>query len=145
MGPPDACNRRPTPALCLVLYVARSGAPCTSGVLQVGYDIEAEAVEASRANAQLNGVAGRCSFHLCDQEGLEVDLVSHGQFDVCIANIFQGDLLALQDTFGALVRPGGRIVMSGMLDGTQVCSNDEVNMKWQQEPCENLWTAHRTL
>lgn len=91
--------------------------------VQVGYDIEQQAVEASRANAQLNAVTGTCTFHLCSEQGLDPDSIPQRLFDVCIANIFQGDLLALRETFTGLVRPGGRIVMSGVLEGAQVLCN----------------------
>lgn len=91
--------------------------------VQVGYDIDEQAVQASRENAQLNAATATCTFHLCSPQGLDPDSTPDRQFDICIANIFQADLLALRETFTGLVRPGGKIVMSGILEGTQVLRN----------------------
>ncbi len=39
--------------------------------------------------------------------------------DVCVANILQGDMIALKDRLLGYVKPGGRLVLSGMV-GDQV-------------------------
>lgn len=93
---------------------------CRFAAIQVGYDVDPQCIDASKANAMLNGVAELCSFHQCSPEGRDATTVSHRQYDICMANIFQGDLLALRPTFTALVKPGGTIVMSGILDNEQV-------------------------
>lgn len=38
-----------------------------------------------------------------------------GQFDVCIANILQGPLLDLHPRLAGYVRPGGHLLLSGIL------------------------------
>eukprot|EP00892_Ulva_mutabilis_P006435 jgi/Ulvmu1/4163/UM019_0142.1 len=126
-------GEHPTTKLCLqwLAHVPVAGRSivdygCGSGVLGivacilgaqqvVGYDIEDECIEASRANAMLNGVADRCSFNRCSSDGLSVQSTDLGPYDICMANMFQGDLLALRETFIPMVRRGGKIVISGIL------------------------------
>lgn len=86
----------------------------------MGLDIDPAAVCASEQNAQLNGVAGRCSFYLCgvdspDSGQGDVFVPGDHVFDLCVANIFQKDLINLRDHICGLVRPGGTVVMSGLL------------------------------
>ncbi len=38
------------------------------------------------------------------------------QFDICIANILRGPLLDLQPRLTAYVRPGGHLLLSGILE-----------------------------
>lgn len=82
--------------------------------------MDPQCIEASTANAVLNHVSDQCSFHRCTPDGMGTKQASHSQHDICMANIFQGDLLALRKTLTSLVRPGGRIVMSGILENAQV-------------------------
>lgn len=96
-------------------------------MLQAGLDIEPDAVHASEHNAQLNGVQDRCEFYACEPVFPETDSADCFQaeddaFDVCVANIFQQDLITLRDSICRLVRPRGTIVMSGLLKN-QVCSS----------------------
>lgn len=76
-------------------------------------------------NAELNGFgADRFRAFLCgpastDPEplqagGLPADQVL-GAFDVVVANILQGPVLDLCDRLAQYVRPGGRIILSGIL------------------------------
>lgn len=86
----------------------------------VGLDIDPAAVSASKQNAQLNGVEGRCSFYLCgvdspDSGQGDVFVPGDQVFDLCVANIFQKDLINLRDHICGLVRPGGTVIMSGLL------------------------------
>ena len=41
--------------------------------------------------------------------------VGRGVFDLVVANILAGPLLELKDRIAALVRPGGRLALSGLL------------------------------
>lgn len=86
----------------------------------MGLDIEPDAVHASEHNAQLNGVDDRCTFYECEPVPPESPsahsfCAEDNFFDVCVANIFQKDLINLRDSICSRVRPGGRIVMSGLL------------------------------
>jgi ribosomal protein L11 methyltransferase len=91
---------------------------CGSGILAiaaarlgagkvVGVDIDPQAVGAARDNAERNGVA--IDFMLPDQ--LRV-----GVYDVVVANILTNPLKALMPLLAAHVRPGGAIILSGILD-----------------------------
>ena len=90
---------------------------CGSGILAIaalklgagnaiGVDIDAQAVQASRDNAQANRV--RADFFLPDDIRL-------AQYDVVVANILTNPLRALAPLLAGATRPGGRIVLSGIL------------------------------
>ncbi|MEX0730713.1 MAG: 50S ribosomal protein L11 methyltransferase [Aquisalimonadaceae bacterium] len=121
----------PTTALCLRwldaarlkdAYVVDYG--CGSGILAVaalllgaershGVDNDPQALTASRDNAVRNGVDQRLSLALADEpDGAR-------PADVLVANILSGILVQLAPRLARLVRPRGRLVLSGILD-TQV-------------------------
>ncbi len=90
---------------------------CGSGILAIaakklgagrveGVDVDAQAVTASRDNAERNQVAA--TFLLPD------DLPA-GQYDVLVANILTNPLKALMPLLAARVKAGGRIALSGIL------------------------------
>jgi ribosomal protein L11 methyltransferase len=92
---------------------------CGSGILAIAaalhgcqhvqaVDIDEAAVESARQNAQDNGVAA----------SLEVGLpvVASGVFDAVFANILASPLKVLAPLLAALVRPGGVLVLSGILE-----------------------------
>ena len=72
-------------------------------------DNDNQALIATRANAELNGVAER--LFVGTPESLPVVTV-----DVLAANILAGPLVELAAKFAQLVRPGGRLVLSGILE-----------------------------
>ncbi|MEC8126391.1 MAG: 50S ribosomal protein L11 methyltransferase [Pseudomonadota bacterium] len=91
---------------------------CGSGILSVaagclgasqitGLDIDPQALIATKHNASLN--------HLV-VETLLPDQISSRTFDVLIANILANPLIELASTLTQLTRPGGKIVMAGLLD-----------------------------
>jgi len=122
-------GRHETTALCLEAledYV-RPGSRvadvgCGSGVLAiaaaklgaarvVANDIEAAAVEATRENAEANGVAAKISVS-------ESDVPPSGQvFDVVVANIYSDTLVAVAGPLADCVGPGGILVLSGIEAG----------------------------
>jgi ribosomal protein L11 methyltransferase len=90
---------------------------CGSGILAIaamklgadsatGVDVDAQAVQASRDNAQANHV--QADFHLPDGTAL-------AQYDVVVANILTNPLRALAPLLAGTTRSGGRIVLSGIL------------------------------
>ena len=123
----------PTTALCLAWLdgLAVSGdlqaldvldVGCGSGILAIaalklgarratGTDIDPQALQASRDNAQRNGVAD-ADFRLCYPEQLE-----GGDFPLVVANILAGPLMELADEIAGRVAPGGRLALSGILEG----------------------------
>ncbi|MCB1802613.1 MAG: 50S ribosomal protein L11 methyltransferase [Gammaproteobacteria bacterium] len=74
----------------------------------IAVDHDPQAVIASRDNAERNGVSERIAvLHSDEFDGEAADLV--------IANILANILLELAPLIGRLVRPGGELVMSGIL------------------------------
>ena len=116
----------PTTALCLAwldrhpprgLDVLDYG--CGSGVLAIaalrlgaarvqGVDIDPQALLASADNAARNCVDGRLSTALPDALPAQT-------FDLLLANILANPLIELAPRLAALVRPGGSLVLSGIL------------------------------
>jgi ribosomal protein L11 methyltransferase len=117
----------PTTALCLGwldalaldgLRVLDYG--CGSGILAlaalrlgaasaVGFDIDPQALVATRQNAARNGLERR----LCIASTAES---VEGSFDVVLANILAGPLLELAPALAARCRAGGAMALSGMLE-----------------------------
>ncbi len=91
---------------------------CGSGVLAIaarrlgaarvlGVDIDPRALEVSRANAAANAVA---------IELTGPDSVPPGPYDVVLANILSNPLRLLAPLLAGLTRPGGKVVLAGILD-----------------------------
>lgn len=70
-------------------------------------DIDAQALAVCRHNIGLNGFAAAAVVPLAD--------VATGAYDLIVANILLEPLTALVARFHALLAPGGRIVLSGIL------------------------------
>jgi ribosomal protein L11 methyltransferase len=92
---------------------------CGSGVLALAaaklgaaevhcFDIDSQALIATRDNALENGVAAVLSIHEC-AAGLPSGV------DALMANILSEPLCALAPAFAALVRPGGAAVLAGIM------------------------------
>ena len=98
---------------------------CGSGILAIamaklwqrevpGGDNDPEAVDVARENAELNGVATLCRF--VTSVGLKApELAGLAPYDLIVANILAGPLVDLAEAFGAATRPGGRVLLSGLL------------------------------
>ncbi len=93
---------------------------CGSGILAIaalklgaahalGTDTDPQALTVSRENAEQNQVTGQLA--LCLPDALPADASA----DVVLANILAGPLVHLAPRLTALVRPGGRLVLSGVL------------------------------
>jgi ribosomal protein L11 methyltransferase len=98
---------------------------CGSGILAIamaklwerpvlGGDNDPQAVEVAIDNAKLNGVAPLCRFVTSSGLGA-AELAAHEPFDLIVANILAGPLVELSDSFAAATRPGGRVLLSGLL------------------------------
>jgi len=117
----------PTTALCLEWMDATDFAGmtvtdygCGSGVLAVAaalkgadrvfaIDHDPQALTATRDNALRNEVSGRIETALPGE-------LADTRADVVMANILAGPLITLADHIAGLVRPGGALVLSGILD-----------------------------
>jgi ribosomal protein L11 methyltransferase len=136
----------PTTRLCLE-WLARELPPdasvldygCGSGILAIaaaklgarhvtGVDVDAQAVDAARANAAANGVAAKL---------ILPDALDAGAFDVVVANILANPLILLAPALAARTRAGGRIVLSGVLADQQA----EVAAAYAPWFIMNLWKS----
>lgn len=91
---------------------------CGSGILAIaarklgaastlGTDIDADALDASRRNAAANAVS---------VEFVLPDGLPQQAFDVVVANILANPLRVLAPLLASLTRPGGKLVLAGILD-----------------------------
>lgn len=114
MGERTAASRRPFDGLSVVDY------GCGSGVLAIGalllgadtawaVDIDEQALQATRANAEQNGVLDRL------QVG-QPELVSLVQADILFANILFKPLMELADSMANGLVAGGQLILSGILE-----------------------------
>jgi ribosomal protein L11 methyltransferase len=117
----------PTTALCLECldaHPARDGAVvdfgCGSGVLALAalrlgarsascFDIDPQALIATRDNASTNGLSERV--RLCDSAAA----IPRGA-DLLLANILSGPLVELAPLFADILRPAGALVLSGLME-----------------------------
>ena len=129
----------PTTALCLTELAAMTltgqsvvDYGCGSGILGVAalqlgakkvlaVDNDPQALVASRDNAQRNHVAP-ASLEVALPEDVDIDIHA-GVAELVIANILAGPLIALSDTLLALLKPGGTLLLSGLISSQaqQLC------------------------
>ncbi|QWF71769.1 50S ribosomal protein L11 methyltransferase [Methylomonas paludis] len=116
----------PTTALCLEWLASHDlqdkvvvDYGCGSGILAVAalllgakhvhaLDIDPQAITASRDNAEKNQVQDRISYYLPEQ----FDVLTA---DIVVANILAKPLIELAGPISALVKDGGKLVLSGIL------------------------------
>jgi ribosomal protein L11 methyltransferase len=119
-------GRHPSTALCLEWLDGHLTAPvrvvdygCGSGVLALAaaklgagavhcFDIDPQALTATRDNARANDVAHLVRVH-------EADATLPRQVDLLLANILSRPLCALAPRFAELLAPGGRLVLAGLM------------------------------
>jgi len=93
---------------------------CGSGILAIAavklgasdvsaVDIDPQAIEATQANAEKNHVANKIKCYLPKTFKAETA-------DLLLANILASPLIDLAESFHALLKPGGQIVVSGILN-----------------------------
>lgn len=93
---------------------------CGSGILAIaalklgaaqaiGIDIDPQAIQASRDNAERNGVSERLALYLPNQQPENL------QADVVVANILAGPLRELAPLISVLPKAGGHLGLSGVL------------------------------
>jgi ribosomal protein L11 methyltransferase len=120
----------PTTALCLEWLDAADVVGktvidfgCGSGVLAIaalklgaarviGVDNDAQALVASRMNAERNGVIDRLDLHLADA-------APSLRGDILLANILAGPLHELAEKFSSALPANGCLVLSGILNGQE--------------------------
>ena len=149
----------PTTALCLAALdgldlggqtVVDYG--CGSGILAVaalklgarrvlGVDNDPQALLASRDNAARNGLPPE-ALPVALPADPEVDNWS-GTTDVVVANILAGPLIQLADTLVGLLRPGGSLLLSGLLESqaAEVCERYAPRVTLEIRGCEEGWVC----
>lgn len=114
LGRDTATQRRPFDSATVVDY------GCGSGVLAIAaamlgakmvyaVDIDEQAILATRQNAGENGVLDKVT--ISQPDGLAIDNV-----DVIVANILFEPLKTLSERFASMLRTGGMLLMSGILE-----------------------------
>jgi len=117
----------PTTALCLEWLAGQDlqnkemiDYGCGSGILAVaalllgaehahGVDIDPQALTATQYNAEKNRVSARISYCLPEQFAV-------AGAEIVVANILAKPLIELSAVIAALVKPGGRLILSGILN-----------------------------
>jgi ribosomal protein L11 methyltransferase len=118
---------------------------CGSGVLAiaakrlgagavVGVDIDPAALEATAANAAHNGVS---------VDAAATDRVPGGPYDIVAANILSNPLQVLAPLLSQFTRPGGRIVLAGILDAQADAVRDAYARWFRLQPvsAREGWTC----
>jgi len=99
---------------CGTAVLAMAAARIWPGVM-LASDIDAVAVEVAETNVAANGLTGRVT--CVEAEGLDhPGLSAAAPFDLIFANILKGPLLALAPGITAALAPGGRVILSGLLN-----------------------------
>lgn len=91
----------------LGIYAALRGASQV-----IGYDIDPLAVENSRENFVLNGVAAVCRA----EEGSIADIPIEATYDLIVANIIKSAIVPIIGELKRRLRPGGILILSGLLE-----------------------------
>lgn len=113
------------------------------GVLVLAVDNDPESVRVAELNAQINREADLMNC-LCN-EGFAGEVVQkYGPFDLIVANILAGPLCDMAQALVATLKPGGYIVLSGLLKRQQqdvVAAYLEVGAKLVQDKVINEWST----
>ncbi len=81
----------------------------------IASDIDPVAVDVARANLKANGMAGRVT--TVEAVGTDhPDLQGKAPYDLIFANILMGPLVALAPDLRTILAPGGRLILSGILN-----------------------------
>ena len=80
----------------------------------VASDIDAAAIEVTRANAAANGVEG---VELIVADGALSDAITaRAPYDLIVANVLAGPLVSMAPELAAIAAPGATLVLAGLLD-----------------------------
>ena len=111
----DAIERAPGSVAdigCGTAVLAMAAARAFPRARVVATDIDPVAIEVAEANLAANELSGRVETAVA--EGVDHPLLA-GPFDLVVANILKGPLVALAPELRRIAAPGGRIVLSGIL------------------------------
>ncbi len=118
---------QPVNQLDIIDYGCGSGILAIAGLLlgarhAYGIDIDPQAITATQANAEKNKVSAKLDCLLPDGK-------INFQADIVVANILAKPLVSLAPEIIALIKPGGRLVLSGILNE----QTDSVLQSYQSE------------
>ncbi len=99
---------------CGAGVLAIAAAKTLNGSEIVATDIDPDAIMVTDQNKALNGVEDKVSAHVVD--GFDSPALAGRQFELIFANILAGPLMVLADDIVTATGPGGRVILSGILD-----------------------------
>ena len=99
---------------CGTALLAMAAARAFPDARVIASDIDEVAVDVARVNLKANGLADRVETHVA--AGFEDDAL-RGPFDLILANILKGPLIDLAPAMADASRPGGTVILSGLLTG----------------------------
>jgi len=99
---------------CGTAVLAMAAARLWPGTM-LASEIDPMAVDVARANVDANGLAGRVK--CIRAEGLDhPDIAAAAPYELIFANILKGPLVALAPAITGALAPGGRTILSGLLN-----------------------------
>lgn len=105
-------------------------------------DIDPDAIDVTDQNMVENDVVGRIETAVAD--GFDSPALKDQQFDLIFANILAGPLMGLADEIVAATKPGGRVILSGILDekaGQVASCFQEAGLRVVPQPSLEGWTS----
>ena len=105
-------------------------------------DIDQDAVDVTLQNAEVNGVAAHIKSYQAD--GFDSPHLKGRQFDLIFANILAGPLMGLAPGISAALAPGGKVILSGILDeqaDTVIETFTKKGLKVSPQPSLSGWTS----
>jgi ribosomal protein L11 methyltransferase len=105
-------------------------------------DIDQDAVEVTLQNAEVNAVADKVRSYQAD--GFESPHLEGQAFDLIFANILAGPLMGLAPDISAALAPGGKVILSGILDEQHeivMQAFKKQGLKVSPQPSLSGWTS----
>jgi len=105
-------------------------------------DIDQDAVDVTLQNAAVNAVSQYVKSYQAD--GFQSPHLRGQQFDLIFANILAGPLMGLSPDIAKALAPGGKVILSGILDeqfDTVMASFIEKGLKVSPQPSLSGWTS----
>lgn len=126
---------------CGAGVLAIAGAKALGGEI-LATDIDQDAVDVTLQNAQVNDVAEHIQSYQAD--GFDSQYLNGREFDLIFANILAGPLMGLAPDIAKALAPGGRVILSGILDEqaeTVIKAFIEKGLKVSPQPSLSGWTS----
>jgi len=108
----------------------------------IATDIDPDAVSVTLENAAVNAVSEHIKSYQAD--GFESPSLKDQQFDLIFANILAGPLMGLAPDIANALAPGGKVILSGILDEqaeTVIKAFTEKGLKVTPQPSLSGWTS----